>query len=93
MVTARRARAMIEAAELVKAPDWSETRRWHVAADGQVLIVVEPSYGGTSRSGRNGWRWRLPAGVTSRQPEPTRERAAAAGLAAWERAATSKERT
>jgi hypothetical protein len=83
----------MEAARLVKAPDWPETRRWHVAANGELLVVVEPSYGGTSRTGRNGWRWRLPAGTASRQPEPTREQAAVTGLAAWQRAATSKERT
>jgi len=88
----RRARAVVEAAELVKAPHWPDTRAWHVVADGEVLVVVEPSYGGTSVTGRNGWRWRLPTGSASRQTETTRENAAVAGLAAWERWATNNER-
>jgi hypothetical protein len=92
-VSARRARAIIDAATLVKAPDWSESRYWHVIADGEVLVVVAPSYGGTSPSGRNGWRWWIadlgPSG--SSRPETTREQAAARGLADWERWATSKE--
>lgn len=85
-LSARKARQLIEAAELVKAPDWSETRRWHVVADGDVLVVVEPSYGGTG-----GWTCHLadlgPSGRRDRHP--TREKAAAAGLAAWQRWATA----
>lgn len=93
-ISARRAQAIIDSAELVKAPDWSDTKRWHVAAgDGTVLVVVAPSYGGTSRSGRNGWKYFLaalgPSG--SRDSEPTTQAAAARGLAAWKRWATSKE--
>ncbi len=90
-MSARRARAVVEAARLVKAPDWPDTHTWHVVADGQVLVVVEPSYGGTSATGRNGWRWRLPTGSASRQRETSRQNAAVAGLAAWERAATRKD--
>lgn len=90
-MSARRARAIIEAAVLVKAPDWSDTRQWHVVSGGQLLVVVAPSYGGTSRAGRNGWTWRLaslgPSG--DRRREDTREQAAARGLADWERWATS----
>ncbi|MFJ6559961.1 hypothetical protein ACIQMV_08770 [Streptomyces sp. NPDC091412] len=90
-MSARRARAIIDAAALVKAPDWRESREWHVVSGGEVLVVIVPSYGGTSRSGRNGWRWRLAdsPGFTS-TPEPTREKAAVAGLAAWIRWATRK---
>lgn len=92
-VSARRARAIIDAAVLVKAPDWSESRRWHVVSGDMLLVVVAPSYGGTSRTGRNGWTWWLahlgPSG-TSRL-EPTREQAAARGLADWQRWATTKE--
>ncbi|MBL3664514.1 hypothetical protein JL475_00440 [Streptomyces sp. M2CJ-2] len=91
-MSARRARAVVVQARLVKAPDWSDTRAWHVVADDVVLVVVSPSYGGTSRSGRNKWQWRLAdAAIPGSRPEPTREQAAAAGLAAWERWVTSKE--
>jgi hypothetical protein len=78
---------MIDAAQLVKAPDWSETRRWHVTSHGQVLVIVEPSYSGISR---NGWTWWLhDIGRTRNTPHPTREKAAIAGLDAWQRWATS----
>lgn len=92
-MSARRAREVIKAAKIVKAPDWSDTRRWHVIAGGEVLVVVAPSYGGTSATGRNGWTWRLaslgPSGGS--RHETTREKAAARGLADWERWATNKE--
>lgn len=91
-LTAKRAQTLIDAATLVKAPDWRETRRWHIVAGGQVLVVVAPSYGGISRSGRNGWRWWLadhgPTG--DRDQRATRQGAAAAGLAQWKRWITSK---
>lgn len=91
-LSARRAREIIDGARLVKAPDWSDTRNWHVVSGGTVLVVIEPSYGGTSRSGRNGWNWWLAAGARTRhQPQPDREKAAIAGLLAWQRRATSKE--
>ncbi|MEV4784014.1 hypothetical protein AB0K53_00920 [Streptomyces tuirus] len=92
-MSARRARAIIDAAVLVKAPDWRESRHWHVVSGDMVLVVVAPSYGGTSVSGRNGWRWWIadhgPSGGSRR--ETTREQAAAVGLAAWERWITNKE--
>jgi hypothetical protein len=91
-LSAKRVQALIAVATLVKAPNWSESRRWHVVADGTVLVVVAPSYGGTSRNGRNGWRWWLaelgPSG--SRDRWNTRQQAAAAGLAVWERWATPR---
>jgi len=91
-MSARRARAVIEAAELVKAADWSDTHAWRVVSGGEVLVVVEPSYGGTSASGRNGWQWRIAGhGPTQRQPETTIEKAKIAGLIAWERWVTWKE--
>lgn len=91
-MSARRAQEIIDNAELVKAPDWSDTRNWHVAAGEDVLVIIEPSYGGASRTGRNGWNWRLADGGHARnQPESTREKAAVAGLLAWQRRATSKE--
>lgn len=94
-MTARRAREVIAGATLAKAPDWAESRHWHVtAADGTVLVVVAPSYSGTSRSGRRGWRYWLaevgPGG--GRERWETREQAAAAGLGAWERWATNTTR-
>ncbi|MET8080023.1 hypothetical protein [Streptomyces sp. NPDC005303] len=90
-LSVKAARAVADAAELVKAPDWPDTRNWHAVSGGQVLVVIEPSYGGTSRTGRNGWNWRLADGARTRhQPEPTREKAAVAGLGAWMRWVTSK---
>ncbi|EFE65784.1 predicted protein [Streptomyces viridosporus ATCC 14672] len=94
-MSARRARAIIDAAVLVKAPDWRESHRWHVVTDsGEVLVVVAPSYGGTSATGRNGWTWWLaalgPSGGSRR--EDTREKAAARGLADWTRWATADRR-
>lgn len=91
-LSAKTARAAVDAAELVKAPDWSETCRWHVVSGGRRLVVIEPSYGGTSRTGRNGWTWWLADGARMlNRPEPTREKAAIAGLAAWQRWAIRKE--
>ncbi|MET8113800.1 hypothetical protein [Streptomyces prasinus] len=87
-LSARRARAVVEAARLVKAPHWADTRAWHVVADGEVLVVVEPSYG---IGQRHRWTWRLPTGGASRQTETTREKSAVAGLAAWQRRATRKD--
>ena len=90
-LSARRARAIIDAAALVKAPDWSESRRWHVVSGEELLVVVVPSYGGTSATGRNGWTWWIaelgPSGGSRR--ETTRQQAAALGLADWERWATT----
>lgn len=91
-LSAKTARTIIDAAELVKAPDWTDTRNWHVVSGKQILIIIEPSYGGTSRTGRNGWTWWLADGARARhQPQPTREQAAVQGLGAWTRWATSKE--
>lgn len=87
-LSAKDARAIIEAAVLVKAPSWSEDRRWHVVSGGQVLVVIEPAYSGTRRTG---WRWWLHQHGPSnnRTTQPTRETAAGAGLGTWERAATN----
>lgn len=94
-LSAKRAREVIAGATLARAPDWAESRHWHVvAADGTLLVVVAPAYGGTSRSGRRGWQYWLadlgPGGSTDRHR--TREDAAAAGLWAWERWATNTNR-
>jgi hypothetical protein len=92
-MSARRAREVIEAAVLEKALDWQDTRHWHVVSGGQVLVVIAPSYSGTSISGRNGWTWWLAAlgPSDSSRRETTIEQAAARGLAAWQRWATAKE--
>jgi hypothetical protein len=94
-LSAKAARAVTAAAEIVKAPDHRDTNTWHVvAADGTVLVVIEPSYGGTSRTGRNGWNWWLADGGRTRNPvETTIQKAAIAGLLAWEQRATRKPRT
>jgi hypothetical protein len=82
-----KARAVIDAAVLVKAPSWREDRRWHVVAGDLVLVVVEPAYSGTRRTG---WTWWLADGArTPHPPQPTRETAAVAGLGAWKRWATN----
>ena len=88
-MSARRAREIRDAAGLVKAPDWSESRRWHVVSGGEVLVVVAPSYGGTSATGRNGWRWWIAA--LARRPARGCPRAGR-GLADWERWVTSPRR-
>ena len=87
-LSSRRARAVVDAAVLVKAPDWSDSRAWHVTSGSRLLVIVEPAY---SAGARRGWVWRLPGGPVTRQPQPTREKAAVAGLAAWQRWATRKE--
>lgn len=91
-LSAKAARAVTAAATIVKAPDHRDTNTWHVvAADGAILVVVEPSYGGTSRTGRNGWLWWLADGGRTRNPvEATIQKAAVAGLLAWERQATAR---
>ncbi|MEU1088953.1 hypothetical protein ABZ401_19320 [Streptomyces sp. NPDC005892] len=78
-LSAKAAQAIIDGAELVKALDWSNTRRWHVDSGGQTLVIIEPSYRGGNRSG---WTWRLPGGSNNQRPEPTREQAAVQGLMA-----------
>jgi hypothetical protein len=91
-LTQKKAQELAAGAQLVKAPDWSETNRWHVVdGNGTVLVVVSPSYGGASRSGRNGWSYHLaalgPSG--SRDRSATRQAAAAQGLASWMRWVTA----
>lgn len=82
-------RAVLDAAELVKAPDWSESRAWLVVSGGRQLAVIEPAW----RAGRRaGWRWRLAHSSTwNSRTEPTREKAAIAAIGAWQRWTTSKE--
>lgn len=88
-LSAKDARVVLEAAVLVKAPTWPEDRRWHVVSGGTVLVVLEPAYSGTRRTG---WRWWIAehGPSSNRTAHPTRELAAVAGLGTWERAATSR---
>lgn len=91
-LTSTAARAILDAAEIAKAPDWPESRQWRVVSGARVLVIILPSYSMLGR--RNGWTWVL-AGTgqpVSPRPEPTREKAAIAGLAAWMRWATNKEK-
>lgn len=87
-MSASRVREVLDAATLVKAPSWSEDRRWHVTSGGTVLVVIEPAYRGIRR---NGWRWWIAelGPSSNRSNQPTREQAAGAGLGAWERRAGS----
>jgi hypothetical protein len=92
-LTEKQAQAVINGATLTKAPDWQESSNWHVVdADGNVLVVVTPSYGGTGASGRNGWRQYLAAlGPNgSREKWKNRETAGAHGLEAWKRWITAR---
>jgi hypothetical protein len=93
-LTQRQAQEIVDGARLVKAPSWSEDHDWHVVAeDGTVLVVVFPSYGGVSQSGRNGWQQHLAALGPSggRERYATRQAAAARGLATWVRWVTSRD--
>lgn len=88
-LSVKAARAVLEAAELVKAPDWSESRTWLVVSGEHQLAVIEPAWQ-TGR--RDGWRWRLTHSSTwSSRSETTREKAAVAALGAWQRSTTRKE--
>ncbi|MGW0631786.1 hypothetical protein [Streptomyces sp. NPDC002758] len=51
--------AIADAATLVRGPDHRDNHRWILRSGDTVLGHVEPSYGGASRSGRNGWISRL----------------------------------
>jgi hypothetical protein len=97
-MSAKRAAAIIGGAELVKASDWPDTRHWHVVSGDTTLVTIAPSYGGVSRGGRNGWTWWLAdlgpgiGPAAGSRPEANREQAAVAGLAAWQRWATTAAR-
>ncbi|MER6151337.1 hypothetical protein [Streptomyces hirsutus] len=83
------ARALADSARLVKDADHRDTHRWNlIAGDGTVLGYVEPSYGGTGRTGRNGWNHRLAQSLAASGPYRTREEAALQCALAWIRVAT-----
>jgi hypothetical protein len=55
----KKAEAILDAAELVRAPDYRDSHAWILHSGDTLIGYVVPSYGGTSRSGRNGWVGRL----------------------------------
>ncbi|MEV0926905.1 hypothetical protein AB0I99_17565 [Streptomyces spongiicola] len=82
-----KARAVVNAAELVRHPDHRENHRWILRSGDTVLGYVEPTYGGTSRSGRNGWTGRL-GGISGRRCT-TRDAAALDLAERWIRVVTA----
>jgi hypothetical protein len=75
---------------LVKGADHRDTHRWDlIAEDGTVLGYVEPSYGGTGRTGRNGWN---AGSLAVSGPYKTCEEAAPQCALAWTRVATAPVR-
>jgi len=88
-MSAAKARAVIDAATLIKASDWRETRHWHVVSGGTALVTVAPAYSGTRRTG---WRyWLTQYGPSNTGGVyATKDAAAVAGLGAWERSATRR---
>jgi hypothetical protein len=91
-LTQKKATAIAGTAQLVKHPDHRENNRRIVQAeDGTVLGYVDPSYGGTSRSGRDGWIGRTAdALATSGGRQKTRQDAAVQVALAWIRVMTAK---
>jgi hypothetical protein len=59
---------------------------------GTVLGHVEPSYGGTSVSGRNGWTYRVDGSFARTGPYKTRDKAAVPCALAWIRLVTAPVR-
>jgi hypothetical protein len=90
-LTVKKARALLDTAELVKDENHRENNTWHlVAADGTVIGHVAPSYGGASRSGRNGWHGWAHGTTRTQDRHPTRDGAAVAASGAWLQAVTAK---
>ncbi|MFG2306718.1 hypothetical protein [Actinacidiphila glaucinigra] len=86
----RKARAIADAAELVKDTDYRDSHRWILRSGDTVIGYVEPSYGGTSRSGRNGWISRM--GGTLGPRCKSRDGAALDLASRWIRVVTSEPR-
>lgn len=83
----KKARALVDAAELVRHPEHRDNHCWILRSGDTVIGYVEPTYGGTSRSGRNGWTGRLGS-----HPGPrcgTRDQAAVDLAARWVRLVTA----
>jgi hypothetical protein len=90
-LTRKKALALLDTAELVKDEKHRENNTWHlVAADGTVIGHIAPSYGGASRSGRNGWHGWAHGTTRNQERHPTRDAAAVAASGAWLQAVTAK---
>lgn len=87
----KRALALVDAAELVRDVEHRDEHRWILRSGDTVLGHVEPTYGGTSVSGRNGWTGRL--GVSTGRRCRTREEAKLDLAARWIRVVTAAPRT
>jgi DNA invertase Pin-like site-specific DNA recombinase len=87
----RAAMKIVEAAETVRDPDYRETHRSTVRSGATVLGYVSPSYGGASRSGRNGWIGYLSPGVHG-PVRKSQQQAAIDVAASWVRVVTAKPR-
>jgi hypothetical protein len=83
----KRALAVAEAAKLERVGP-RDANRWALRSGETVLGHVEPSYGGASRSGRNGWKLLLPGELVGRSL-PTRNAAAGALAREWVQLVTS----
>ncbi|MFP8886771.1 hypothetical protein [Streptomyces mangrovi] len=87
------ARSVADSARLTKNANHRDNHRWDlIAEDGTVLGYVEPSYGGTGRTGRNGWNYRLADSFAVSGPYRTREEAAVQCALAWIRVVTAPVR-
>lgn len=92
-MTEKAARAVADTAQLVKDPDHRDNHRWNlVAEDGTTLGHVVPSYGGTGRTGRNGWRYEAAGTFIGNGPYKTRDEAAVQCALSWMRSATAPAR-
>jgi hypothetical protein len=83
----KKARAIADAAELVRHPQYRDNHRWILQSGDTVIGYVEPTYGGASRSGRNGWAGRLAGQLGPRCR--TRDGAAVDMAERWIRLVTS----
>jgi hypothetical protein len=83
----KKATAVIDTAELVRDPEHRDNHRWILRSGNTVIGYVEPSYGGASQSGRNGWISRL--GGTPGPRCRSRDGAAVDLAARWVRVVTA----
>ncbi|MGW5124553.1 hypothetical protein ACWEQ7_10955 [Streptomyces sp. NPDC004069] len=83
----KKAHAVVDAAKLVRHPEQRDNHGWILRSGDTVIGHVEPTYGGTSRSGRNGWTGRL--GIHPGPRCRTRDEAAVDLAARWIRLVTA----
>ncbi|MEV8476163.1 hypothetical protein AB0435_12470, partial [Streptomyces sp. NPDC051173] len=90
-LTASQAKEVLSTAQIIKHPEHRDNHTWNVVdQDGTVLYCVEPTYGGASRSGRNGWRSVVHGLRGDRRP--SRSAAVTDGAGRWLRIVTAKPR-